>query len=50
MFTYIWSYAVEKGYLPGDKLIPTKNIIIKRPTKITNKGVSTITRDLQSNS
>ena len=25
MFTYIWSYAVEKGYLPGDKLIPTKN-------------------------
>ena len=38
MFTYIWSYAVEKGYLPGDKLIPTKNIIIKRPTKITNKG------------
>ena len=31
LFAYIWQYSVEKGYISGDKLIPTKNIKIKLP-------------------
>ena len=40
MFTYILMYAIEKSYIPGDKLLPTKNIKIKRPEKITDKSAS----------
>ena len=38
MFAYIWQYSVEKGYISGDKLIPTKNIKVKLPQEITFKG------------
>ena len=40
MFTYILMYAIEKSYTPGDKLLPTKNIKIKKPEKITDKSAS----------
>ena len=38
MFAYIWQYSVEKGYISGDKLIPTKNIKVKLPKKNKFKG------------
>ena len=38
LFAYIWQYSVEKGYISGDKLIPTKNIKVKLPQEITFKG------------
>ena len=38
MFAYIWQYSVEKGYISGDKLIPTKNIKVKLPKQNNFKG------------
>ena len=40
VFTYLLQYSIEKGYIPGDKILPTKNIKIKRPEKITAKSGS----------
>lgn len=40
VFTYILQYSIEKGYIPGDKLLPTKNIKIKKPEVITSKAAA----------
>jgi len=40
LFTYILQYSIEKGYIPGDKLLPTKNIKIKKPEVITSKAAA----------
>ena len=41
MFTYIWNFANEEGFIPtpGDgstPINPTKSIIIKRPEEFDN--------------